>query len=120
MNRETARSLLDVHDLCSEIEELTRSVSLEEFSGNRLLYLSIERLFEIAGEAFNRDRRFDPSLDEAVPNARSLVGMRNRIAHDYDNIRLDIVWETATQDIPLIRLEIETILLQSDYLDSNP
>lgn len=70
MNRETARSLLDALDVCSEIEELTRSVPLERFKAQRLLYLSIERLFEIAGEAFTRARRFDTPLVESISESR--------------------------------------------------
>ena len=110
MNKETNRSLQDVHDICSEIEELTKDVSLDAFECDRLLYLSIERLFEIAGEAFTRALRFNPDLLELLPAGRQLIGMRNRIAHDYDNIRLDILWETARHDIPILRNETRALL----------
>ena len=29
---------------------------------------------------------------------RLMVGLRNRLVHDYDGIRLMIVWETITSD----------------------
>lgn len=39
-----------------------------------------------------------------------MYGMRNRIAHDYDGIRLTIVWQTITEDFPLLIPKLKDIL----------
>ena len=39
-----------------------------------------------------------------------MVGMRNRIVHDYTNVDLDIVWETAVVVVPALIAELESIL----------
>jgi uncharacterized protein with HEPN domain len=64
LKAQTAQSLLDALGVCSEIEELTQGIALEQFKERRVLYLAIERLFEIAGEAFTRAPKLDPALVE--------------------------------------------------------
>lgn len=39
-----------------------------------------------------------------------MYGMRNRIAHNYDGIRLTIVWQTITEDFPLLIPKLKAIL----------
>ncbi len=115
MHQETARSLLDALDICREINARCRTVSLDEFSSQRLLYLSTERLFEIAGEAINRAARHDLKLVQGINDSGTLVGLRNRIAHDYDNILLSILWDTAVNDLPVLIAEIVALLEAHGY-----
>ena len=39
-----------------------------------------------------------------------MYGMRNRIAHDYEGIRMRIIWETISQDFGPLRDTLKTIL----------
>ncbi len=39
-------------------------------------------------------------------------GMRNRMAHGYFDINLDIVWDTIQQSIPVLARQIQQIRLQ--------
>ncbi|MGD9715076.1 MAG: DUF86 domain-containing protein [Thermomicrobiales bacterium] len=110
MHQETARSLLDALDVCREIYSLCQDVTLAEYSNQRLRYLSVERLFEIAGEAMNRADRYDRAQIRQLKQAGTLIGLRNRLAHDYDNISLSILWDTAVNDLPPLIAEIETLL----------
>ena len=47
-------------------------------------------------------RIIDMGLDQEHPEImwRQMRGMRNKIVHDYDGIRLGIVWETIKNDFP--------------------
>jgi uncharacterized protein with HEPN domain len=36
--------------------------------------------------------------------------MRNRIAHTYFDIDIDIVWKTVTEDLPVLLPEIQSII----------
>jgi uncharacterized protein with HEPN domain len=36
--------------------------------------------------------------------------MRNRIAHDYLNVDMEIVWDIVTQDLPHLKLGILELL----------
>ena len=44
---------------------------------------------------------------------RTIAGMRNRLVHEYFAVSIDIVWQTAQEDIPTL---IETLeqLVQHD------
>jgi uncharacterized protein with HEPN domain len=39
-----------------------------------------------------------------------MIGMRNRVVHDYHGVNYDIVWEVATRNIPELIPELEKIL----------
>ena len=41
---------------------------------------------------------------------RQMYGMRNRLVHDYEGIRLQIVWETISTDFPSLKTSLEAIL----------
>ncbi len=36
--------------------------------------------------------------------------MRNRLVHAYFDINLNIVWTTATEELPTLRMQVEQIL----------
>ena len=56
----------------------------------------------ILGEAATKlmDRYPDVAASYPLVEWRSMRGMRNRIAHGYYEIDLDVVWETATSALP--------------------
>ena len=41
---------------------------------------------------------------------KDMIGMRNRVIHAYDDIDVEIVWETVQRDIPLLATQLEAIL----------
>jgi uncharacterized protein with HEPN domain len=57
----------------------------------------------IIGEAVNH---LSPEAQKELPGVqlRLIRGMRNRLAHDYRNVSIRIVWETIGSDIvPLVQ-----------------
>lgn len=56
----------------------------------------------ILGEAATKVMDGNPEYTDAHPEIpwRSMRGMRNRIAHGYFEINLDVVWDTAQQALP--------------------
>lgn len=41
---------------------------------------------------------------------RAIKSMRNLHAHDYESVKLEIVWETLTKDIPVLRNQLTELL----------
>lgn len=39
-----------------------------------------------------------------------LYGMRNRIVHGYDGVKLTIVWTTIKEDLPKLKEELEKVI----------
>jgi uncharacterized protein with HEPN domain len=62
----------------------------------------------VMGEAATKLVRDYPALIEQYPQVpwKSIKGMRNRIAHGYFDINLDIVWDTVRDALPAL---IETL-----------
>lgn len=53
---------------------------------------------EIAGEAARRVPQAVRARHPSVP-WRQMVGMRDRLIHGYDQVNLDIIWQTIHEDI---------------------
>ena len=67
------------------------------------------RRIQIIGEAV---RHLSRELLVRMPDfpAKQASGMRNVLVHDYDALNLERLWETATQDIPVIKRVVENHL----------
>ena len=84
--------------------------TFESFSDNRMLQeacgFNVLQIGELAKNG----------LDEAFADAhpeipwRQMYGLRNRIAHDYEGVRMRIVWETISGDFPALRRALEAML----------
>lgn len=70
---------------------------------------SLVRLLEIVGEAAACVSLETRGLHASIP-WRQVVSMRNRLVHGYDEVDLDILWDTVTRDIPHLITELEQAL----------
>lgn len=110
MVRRAPKRLRDVIDASEEILSFTEGKTFEDYQSDRGLRLIVERLFEIIGEAMNQAVIDEPTLDEAIPEARRVVGMRNRNIHGYDVVRHDIVWDSVQNQVRPLRDRVATVL----------
>lgn len=70
----------------------------------------VERKTEIMGEAINRIRKIDPTIE--IPNARAIIATRNRIIHAYDNVQPTFLWGLVIKHIPELKKDIERIIVE--------
>lgn len=70
----------------------------------------VERKTEIMGEAINRIRKIDPTIE--IPNARAIIATRNRIIHAYDNVQPTFLWGLVIRHIPELKQDIERIIIE--------
>ena len=66
---------------------------------------AVERNIEIIGEAVNRITSYK-KFEIKIHNARQIIGTRNRIAHEYDNISDEIIWTIVVRELPKLKDEI--------------
>ena len=70
---------------------------------------AVIRQLEIVGEASRQLSAEFRRRHDQVP-WDEIVGMRNRIAHEYFDIDLDVIWEIVTHDIPTLKLNLKLML----------
>ncbi len=73
---------------------------------------AVERNIEIIGEAVNRILR-DKDCALEIKNAQKIIGTRNRIAHEYDNISDEIIWAIILRELPKLKQELIEFLNNS-------
>ena len=83
--------------------------TLDSFNANAMLQEAcVFNLLQI-GELANH---LSPEFTADNPSIpwRQMIGLRNRLVHDYDGIRLTIVWETISNDFPVLQSQLQSLL----------
>lgn len=104
-----ASRLKHIADACREALSFIQDCSPADLSSNRMLALSLVKELEIIGEAANNLSKDCQDRYPQVP-WRAIVGMRNRLIHAYFGIDYDVVWQTITESLPLLLVEVEAII----------
>ena len=85
-------------DACSFVDGMDKSV----FDGDVRTQRAVVMSLIIMGEAATQVMDQFPEFAAAHPQVpwRSMRGMRNRMAHGYFDINLDVVWDTVATALP--------------------
>lgn len=110
MQPRSPKLLYDIREAADFIRTSTRSETLETFRTNRILYQSVERNFEIIGEAMNRLRRHDPATASLITHVDEIVGFRNVLIHGYDIINRETVWKVVQEELDPLIAEVDVLL----------
>jgi uncharacterized protein with HEPN domain len=114
LGSDAEESLLEIVDFGSELIFFAEGRGTERPDIERMRYLAIERLLLLMGEALKRALSAEPALAREIPNISRIRGMRNRLAHEYDAIKIDIVWDAAETHVPLLVSTVTAILQKRD------
>jgi uncharacterized protein with HEPN domain len=101
-NRPIKLLLSDILDAIDRIPQYIEGLSFDSFSEDQKTIDAVVRNLEIIGEAANR---LPDEFKEKHPEVEwyKVVGLRNRIIHDYFGIDLKIIWQIIHSDMPMLR-----------------
>lgn len=109
MTNETTRRLLDALDACATIRQYTAGMDADAFAEDPVLRDAVVYRLVVLGEALNRLAQSDPTVVEAVPELRRIVGLRNRVVHAYDNVDDEIVWDIVQTKLVVLRQQLDRL-----------
>jgi uncharacterized protein with HEPN domain len=96
-------------DHAREAQQLASGRNRNDLDTDRLFHLAMTRLLQIVGEAAGR---VSPATRDQYPQVAwpEIVGLRNRLAHGYDQVDCDIVWLIVQNDLPKLIVDLEQII----------
>jgi uncharacterized protein with HEPN domain len=109
VSREEKKLLKDIQDAILSIDEhLEGRRIFSEYLNNKTKRRAVERELEIIGEAAASLLKINPEI--LLSYARLIVDLRNRVIHAYDAIDNEIIWKILMKDIPILQVEINSLL----------
>ena len=109
MAHDPKKFLFDIVDACKKITEFTAGLAFEQFTANALVKSAVHMQFIIIGEALIRLRASSSTLYNSLPDADRIIAFRNVIAHGYDVIVDEIVWEILQKKVPVLLNEAQRL-----------
>lgn len=104
--------LLHIRKYCLEIEENFKffGTQVETFKKNNIFRDSISmKIFQIGELTKELDRNHNEFMKETENEVpwKSIIRMRERFAHHYGDMDLDIIFNTAIKDVPKLNAFIQ-------------
>ncbi len=97
--------LMDMKKAAREAQSFVRRCSEAAFLADLKTQKAVERELEIIGEAA---RKLSGKAQAAYPRVpfRSIIGMRNLLAHDYGRVDPRELYRTVTESLPWLLKEL--------------
>lgn len=110
MPPEVCKLLQDVSAAAELVAQFIGDRSFDGYLSDPLVRSGVERQFLIIGEALNRLARTDPSTFALIDNGPRIISFRNVLAHGYDLIVHQVVWDIYNDSLPLLRSQVASLL----------
>ena len=99
----------DMVEAIGDIESFIKGMTYEDFIADKKTRNAVIRSVEVIGEAAAKLPDEIRSKEPQMPWAR-IVGMRNRLVHEYFGIDNQILWKTVSESIPELNNEVKRLL----------
>jgi uncharacterized protein with HEPN domain len=115
-NRDS-EAILDIADAAQQIQSAMQSVTLDQFKRTREKQAAILYFCIIIGKA---TKRISSELKSQYPDVpwREMAGLRDILAHQYDRVDTETIWDMTQTNIPELFSHLQPILktFESDPL----
>jgi uncharacterized protein with HEPN domain len=115
MQRDDTAYLLDILIAAGKAIGYLDGLSWYDFETSELHQDAAMRALEIIGEAANRVSDSTKEEHSEIPWSQ-VIGMRNRLVHEYFRINLAAVWDTIQRDLPELVIKIQPLVPREDEI----
>jgi uncharacterized protein with HEPN domain len=85
--------------------EATERTTKQDFDRDWMIQDAIMHELQVLGEAAGRVSGEIVDAHPAIP-WRKITGLRHKVVHDYFVVDLNVIWDTATIDVPSLRAAV--------------
>lgn len=95
----------------ADAQSFTEDMAREDFLQDKRTQQAVVMSLIVLGEAATKVMDQCPAFAEQHKHIpwRSMRGMRNRIAHGYFDINLEVVWETVQVALPALKVQLDVL-----------
>lgn len=107
--REYVDFLEDILTASRKAQAFVGDMDYVSFAADEKTVFAVVRALEIIGEAA---KRIPPEVRDRHPSIpwRAMTGIRDKLIHDYTSVNQAVVWQTVSDDLPLLAVQMESIL----------
>ncbi|MBU0703170.1 MAG: DUF86 domain-containing protein [Chloroflexi bacterium] len=104
--------LEDILNAVERVAQFIAGMTFDQFAADDKTVFAVICALEIIGEATKRIPQSVRDNYSKVP-WREMVGMRDKLIHDYFDVNLVMVWKTASEDLSNLEPVIRRILAEA-------
>lgn len=93
--------LRDMLENAEKARSFVKGLDYDDFRKDNKAMYAVIPAFDIIGEAA---RQIPEDVRDAHPEIqwREIMGMRNKLTHEYFGVNTEVVWRTVNEDVPII------------------
>ena len=109
MNERDELRLRHIRDAAHAALDFVEGRTRDDFKADMQLEYAVLHALQIVGEAASK---ISPETREQHPEIRwrDVIGIRQRIVHDYESVKIDIIWSAVVDDPPPLISQLDAIL----------
>ena len=104
-----AAYLWDMLSAARKVVASLQGLTLVDYAADEDLRLTVERRIEIIGEAARRVSQEFRDKHPEIP-WKSMMAQRNVLAHEYDEIDNERIWQVAVERLPQLIKQLQPLL----------
>ena len=105
--------LLDIFYSIDLIEKFVAGFDFEKFKQDEKTKDAVIMRIGILGEAVNNLPKKFRKEHKEIP-WQDIANMRNKLIHEYFGIDVEVVWETAKEDVPELKIKMLELIKELD------
>lgn len=92
------------------VQKFLEGKTFEDLCQDKILFYAVVKNIEIVGEAANNLTK-EMQMQHPEVQWKDVISMRHVLVHDYYSIDARTAWQTAQENLPQLKEQIEKILL---------